>query len=178
MAEHEPRLHHAPVLSGHDDMRLAMASSVTPDARHDSVAYAIPVFSLPEPASKRGRIQRKRRDGKDAAVWTNERDIFMLDFLKDVESRGLRTNCGWKPEAWTQVVDAFNRRFGMDYTEIQIKHRIQNLRTKYLQVRTLRERPGFHWDEGRFLLSAPDELWEKVERVCSARLIYQCIVHF
>ncbi|XXG84967.1 hypothetical protein AAC387_Pa11g0161 [Persea americana] len=95
------------------------------------------------------------------ADWTLQRDACLVELLIEQQNAGNRSDTGWKKEAWKYMVDAFNRRFGIDNNVQQLKSRIAQLKKNYNIVRQLLNQSGFSWNNILHVVVADDDVWDR-----------------
>lgn len=99
---------------------------------------------------------------------------FLIELLKDYNVPGYRTQNAWSKEAWTNIVNRMNQKFGLSLTLKQVKQKEQDLKKDFRSVKDLVGESGFGWDHNKMMVVAPYEVWETFgERVNKDALIWR-----
>lgn len=93
------------------------------------------------------------------ARWSHEMKVFLIGLLHDYDVPGYRTQNAWSPDAWTKITAGVNEKFGVSFTNLQVKQKEQDLKKDYRSVKDLLEESGFGWDSDRNMVDAPDNVW-------------------
>ncbi|KAI4297743.1 hypothetical protein L6164_037614 [Bauhinia variegata] len=107
---------------------------------------------------------------KPKAEWTPSRDSYLVELLVEQHNRGRTAYNEFKNEVIKSVTGDFNKKFGLNLEENQIKNRYNVMKKDYGVVKTLRNHKGFGWDEARHMVVADDKVWESyIPAHCEAR---------
>lgn len=60
---------------------------------------------------------------------------FLIELLKDYNVPGYRTQNAWSKEAWTNIVNRMNQKFGLSLTLKQVKQKEQDLKKDFRSVK-------------------------------------------
>ncbi|GMI83516.1 hypothetical protein like AT2G24960 [Hibiscus trionum] len=94
------------------------------------------------------------------AEWTPSRDAFLVDLFIEQHNCGRTAYNEFKNEVIRSVTRDFNKKFGMNLEENQIKNRYNVMKKDYGVVKTLLGHNGFGWDETRQMVVADDKVWD------------------
>ncbi|KAK8625173.1 hypothetical protein V6N13_090049 [Hibiscus sabdariffa] len=94
------------------------------------------------------------------AEWTPSRDAFLVDLFIKQHNCGRTAYNEFKNEVIRSVTRDFNKKFGMNLEENQIKNRYNVMKKDYGVVKTLLGHNGFGWDETRQMVVADDKVWD------------------
>ncbi|XP_057456572.1 L10-interacting MYB domain-containing protein-like [Lotus japonicus] len=104
------------------------------------------------------------------AEWTPTRDAYMVELLIEQHKSGRTAYNEFKNEVIKSVTWDFNKKFGLNLEENQIKNRYNVMKKDYGVVKTLLSHKEFAWDETRRMVVADDKVWENYIMVrCEAR---------
>ncbi|ETI38258.1 hypothetical protein F442_15795 [Phytophthora nicotianae P10297] len=73
---------------------------------------------------------------------------------------GKRADSGFKKEAWTEALAAFNNRFQTKLSRQQIKSRLTALKGIYTSIKAMLDASGFGWDDERHVVLVHDSVWD------------------
>ncbi|KAJ6402955.1 hypothetical protein OIU84_014962 [Salix udensis] len=108
--------------------------------------------------------------GRPKAEWTPTRDAYLVELFIDQHNFGRTAYNEFKNEMIRSVTRDFNKKFGMNLEESQVKNRYNVMKKDYGVVKTLLTRAGFGWDESRQMVVADDKVWDSYIAVkCEAR---------
>ncbi|XP_027355449.1 uncharacterized protein LOC113865234 [Abrus precatorius] len=104
------------------------------------------------------------------AEWTPTRDAYLVELLIEQHKSGRTAYNEFKNEVIKSVTWEFNKKFGLNLEENQIKNRYNVMKKDYGVVRTLLSHKEFVWDETRHMVVADDKVWDSYIMVrCEAR---------
>ncbi|KAL2329076.1 hypothetical protein Fmac_022503 [Flemingia macrophylla] len=92
------------------------------------------------------------------AEWTPTRDAYLVELLIDQHKSGRTAYNEFKNEVIKSVTRDFNKRFGLNLEENQIKNRYNVMKKDYGVVKTLLSHKEFVWDETRHMVVADDKV--------------------
>ncbi|CBI37896.3 hypothetical protein VitviT2T_003102 [Vitis vinifera] len=98
--------------------------------------------------------------GRPKAEWTPSRDAYLVELFIEQHNCGRTAYNEFKVEVYKSVTNDFNRKFGMNLEENQIKNRYNVMKKDYGIVKTLLSHPGFAWDDIRQMVVADDKIWD------------------
>ncbi|KAA8536002.1 hypothetical protein F0562_028480 [Nyssa sinensis] len=98
--------------------------------------------------------------GRPKAEWTPSRDAYLVDLFMEQHNCGKTAYNEFKNEVYRSVTHEFNKKFGMNLEENQIKNRYNVMKKDYGVVKTLLSHTGFCWDEIRRMVVADDKVWD------------------
>lgn len=98
--------------------------------------------------------------GRPKAEWTPSRDSYLVELFIEQHNCGRTAYNEFKNEVIKSVTRDFNKKFGMNLEENQIKNRYNVMKKDYGVVKTLLGHTGFHWDETRQMVVADDKVWD------------------
>ncbi|KAJ6708005.1 L10-INTERACTING MYB DOMAIN-CONTAINING PROTEIN-LIKE ISOFORM X1 [Salix viminalis] len=108
--------------------------------------------------------------GRPKAEWTPTRDAYLVELFIDQHNFGRTAYNEFKNEMIRSVTRDFNKKFGMNLEESQVKNRYNVMKKDFGVVKTLLTRTGFGWDESRQMVVADDKVWDSYIAVkCEAR---------
>lgn len=92
-------------------------------------------------------------------------DRYFIDLMLDQVRRGNQVDGVFVKQAWSEMIDSFNAKFGFCYEMDVLKNRYKTLRRQYNIVRNLVELEGFCWDNSRQMVVADDHVWQDYIKV-------------
>ncbi|KAI9182683.1 hypothetical protein LWI28_027831 [Acer negundo] len=98
--------------------------------------------------------------GRSKAEWTPSRDACLVELFIEQHNCGRTAYNEFKNEVIKSVAREFNKKFGLNLEENQIKNRYNVMKKDYGVVKTLLSFTGFGWDETRKMVVADDKVWE------------------
>ncbi|KAJ4716010.1 Myb/SANT-like domain containing protein [Melia azedarach] len=98
--------------------------------------------------------------GRPKAEWTPSRDAYLVELFIEQHNCGRTAYNEFKNEVIKSVTREFNKKFGMNLEENQIKNRYNVMKKDYGVVKTLLSHTGFGWDETRQMVVADDKVWD------------------
>lgn len=104
--------------------------------------------------------------GRPKAEWTPSRDAYLVELFIEQHNLGRTAYNEYKNEVIRSVTRDFNKKFGMNLEENQIKNRYNVMKKDYGVVKALLSNTGFGWDETRQMVVADDKVWDSYITVC------------
>ena len=104
--------------------------------------------------------------GRTKAEWTPSRDAYLVELFIEQHNCGRTAYNDFKNDVIRSVTHDFNKKFGLNLEEKQIKNRYNVMKKDYGVVKTLLGHIGFGWDETRQMVVADDKVWESYIAVC------------
>ncbi|XP_076936811.1 uncharacterized protein LOC143604117 [Bidens hawaiensis] len=96
--------------------------------------------------------------------WTLAMDRFFTDLLLGQQEKGNKLNSNnnnsYTKEAWTEMLNSFNEKFGPQHTKRILRHRYKKLFKYYTDIMVLLKQDGFSWDAKQQKVAANDEVWD------------------
>ncbi|KAF8510270.1 Myb/SANT-like DNA-binding domain-containing protein [Gautieria morchelliformis] len=132
---------------------------------------------IPAQTKRQGKSKAKT----DNAQWCAAEEAELVLTLTDQKAMGNTSENGFKSAVWQLVVDQLKimdamHRKGPLKTASQVKSRFHRLKKQYKIVKALRLQSGFGWDEGRQMVTAPEEVWEVYIKVWRMIILHYHIV--
>lgn len=98
--------------------------------------------------------------GRTKAEWTPSRDAYLVELFIEQHNCGRTAYNDYKNEVIRSVTRDFNKKFGLNLEENQIKNRYNVMKKDYGVVKTLLGHIEFGWDETRQMVVADDKVWD------------------
>ncbi|KAH7518436.1 hypothetical protein FEM48_Zijuj09G0171400 [Ziziphus jujuba var. spinosa] len=98
--------------------------------------------------------------GRPKAEWTPSRDAYLVELFIEQHNCGRTAYNEFKNEVIRSVTLDFNKKFGLNLEENQIKNRYNVMKKDFGVVKTLLGHTGFGWDEIRQMVVADDKVWD------------------
>ncbi|KAK9077866.1 hypothetical protein SSX86_006204 [Deinandra increscens subsp. villosa] len=95
--------------------------------------------------------------------WTLAMDQFFTDLLLGQQEKGNKlngNNNSYTKEAWTEMLNSFNGKFGPHHTKRVLRHRYKKLFKYYTDIMVLLKQDGFSWDRKQQKVVANDDVWD------------------
>ncbi|KAL5558247.1 hypothetical protein UlMin_034458 [Ulmus minor] len=92
--------------------------------------------------------------------WTPIMERHFIDLMIEQMDRGTRIGHTFNKQAWTDMLNMFNAKFGSQYDKDVLKSRYTNLWKQFNDVKNLLAQNGFSWDETRQMVVADDSIWD------------------
>lgn len=105
--------------------------------------------------------------GRPKAEWTPSRDAYLVELFIEQHDCGRTAYNEFKVEVYKSVTNDFNRKFGLNLEENQIKNRYNVMKKDFGIVKTLLSHVGFAWDDIRQMVVADDKSWDSYIAVCN-----------
>ncbi|KAK9207790.1 hypothetical protein WN944_000137 [Citrus x changshan-huyou] len=97
--------------------------------------------------------------------WNAEMDQYFIELLLDQIGRGNKIDNTFSKQAWTNMLDLFNARFGSQHGKRVLRHRYKKLWKYYSDATNLLRQDGFSWDEAQQMIAADDAVWDAYIKV-------------
>lgn len=110
-------------------------------------------------------IMQSRMGGRTRTYWEPPMDRYFIDLMLDQVRKGNQVDGIFLKQAWSEMVDSFNAKFGFCYEIDILKNRYKTLRRQYNVIRKLLELDGFCWDDSRQMVIADDYVWQDYIKV-------------
>lgn len=92
--------------------------------------------------------------------WTQSTELYLIDLLIDHAHRGNKVDNTFNEQAWADMVEAFNEKFGFQCNKYLLEHWYICLMKQHDDVSNLLSHSGFMWDESQQMVTADDDVWE------------------
>ncbi|KAL5785946.1 hypothetical protein ACOSQ2_008338 [Xanthoceras sorbifolium] len=92
--------------------------------------------------------------------WTAAMDQYFIELLLDQVGRGNKTDNTFSKQAWTDMLDLFNAKFGSQHGKRVLRHRYKKLWKYYSDMTVIMKLDGFSWDETQQMIAADDAVWD------------------
>lgn len=99
--------------------------------------------------------------------WTPTMERYFIDLMLEQMHRGNRVGHTFNKQAWIDMLNLFNAKFGSQYDKDVLKGRYTNLWKQFNDVKNLLDQNGFSWDESRQMVVADDYVWDTHIKVVS-----------
>ncbi|KAI4348858.1 hypothetical protein L6164_009527 [Bauhinia variegata] len=93
------------------------------------------------------------------ANWTPSQDQYFLELLLSNVHKGNKTGKAFSRQAWADMIDLFNTKFGFKYDVDVLKNRYKRFRKQYNEIKVLVNQNGFKWDGSLNMVIADDKTW-------------------
>lgn len=100
--------------------------------------------------------------------WTLAMDQFFTELLLVQQEKGNKLNGdnnSYTKEAWAEMLNSFNEKFGPHHTKRVLRHRYKKLFKYYSDIMVLLTQDGFSWEEKHQKLVANDDVWDAYIKV-------------
>ena len=110
--------------------------------------------------------QGNAQGNAQSSDWTMERTSSFLNFCyKDMtENPGSRGDnslkAGFKAQAWTQILNAFNIANQVQYNKNQLSSKFSNLKKEFSTFESLKNKSGFGWNPKTKVIHAEPQSWD------------------
>lgn len=108
--------------------------------------------------------------------WNAEMDQYFIELLLDQIGRGNKIDNTFSKQAWTNMLDLFNARFGSQHGKRVLRHRYKKLWKYYSDATNLLRQDGFSWDEAQQMITADDAVWDAYIKVQGHENLIICFV--
>ncbi|KAK7392719.1 hypothetical protein VNO78_21165 [Psophocarpus tetragonolobus] len=102
---------------------------------------------------------------KGKVDWSPMMDQFFVELMVDQLRKGNKINRTFRRQAWVDMTESFNNRFGCHCGKVVLKNRFNLLRRHYCSINVLLGKEGFSWDKAQHKVVADEPVWQKCIRV-------------
>ncbi|EEY62557.1 uncharacterized protein PITG_14300 [Phytophthora infestans T30-4] len=96
---------------------------------------------------------------QERASWDSAKDASLVDAMTQQAQAGKSADSGFKKEAWTEALAAFNTRFGRRCSEYDTFAKLQ-LKGIYTSIKAMLDGSRFGWDDERHVVLVHDSVWD------------------
>jgi len=101
------------------------------------------------------------------AKWTESLTNLYVNLLVEEVKKGNRTSSTFNKAGWNSIRTEFNKRAELQYTQVQLKNKVNKLRKQYGSFKKLLSQSGFGWDNVNKKVVVDDpSIWELHIKVC------------
>lgn len=97
--------------------------------------------------------------------WSPMMDRVFVELMLDQVRKGNKAGRTFTRQAWGDMAESFNNRFGCHYGKVVLKNRFNVLSRHYSSINELLGKEGFSWDKTQHKVVANDHVWQKCIRV-------------
>jgi len=97
--------------------------------------------------------------------WSPMMDRVFVELMLDQVRKGNKSGRTFTRQAWGDMAESFNNRFGCHYGKVVLKNRFNVLSRHYSSINELLGKEGFSWDKTQHKVVANDQVWQKCIRV-------------
>ncbi|XP_010548574.1 PREDICTED: L10-interacting MYB domain-containing protein [Tarenaya hassleriana] len=105
--------------------------------------------------------------------WTPSMERFFIDLMLEHMHRGNRIGHTFNKQAWNEMINVFNVKFGSQYDKDVLKSRYTNLWKQYNSVKNLLGHDGFSWDENQQMVIGDENVWSAYIKVHPEARVYK-----
>lgn len=95
--------------------------------------------------------------------------------MVDEVHKGNKKKYSFGKKAWKSITDDFYKTTGLKWDKEQLKNRYAVLRKQYTTAKLLLEQSDFQWDETTGTITAADEAWDRIIKVCTCSFPICCL---
>lgn len=99
------------------------------------------------------------------ANWTPSQDEYFLELLLSQVHKGNKTGKVFTRQAWADMVEQFNTKFGFKYDVEVLKNRYKRFKKQYYEIKPIVSQNGFQWDGTLNMVTADDKTWDEYIKV-------------
>ena len=126
--------------------------------------------AIEPPTQNSPSLSKKERAAN--AKWSNKEIDSIVEQLKQAQIDSNTSNNGFKKSVWVSIGDSFK---DMLKTDRVCQTKQSRLKGNYKDVKFVRELSGFGWDNKKFVPTAEDDVWDRLEEVSSTLYNQQCL---
>nr|KAJ0211521.1 hypothetical protein LSAT_V11C400162550 [Lactuca sativa] len=109
---------------------------------------------------------------KEHIKWTDWMDSCFIQYMMTQDDKGLRISGSFIPQAYSNMVEELNQKFGKSLTKSHLKNRLKTLKSGFSQWFDMfrgTSLSGFGWNSETQLIEADEEVWANLINVIKAR---------
>lgn len=99
------------------------------------------------------------------ANWNPSQDQFFLELLLYHVHKGNKTGKAFSKQAWADMIEQFNTKFGFKHDVDVLKNRYKRFRKQYNEIKMIVSQNGFQWDWTLNMIAADDRTWNEYIKV-------------
>ncbi|TQD75771.1 hypothetical protein C1H46_038668 [Malus baccata] len=92
--------------------------------------------------------------------WTPTMDRYFIDLMIDQLHSGNKINHTFNEQAWAQMLESFNMKFGIQCDKHALEDQYACLVKQHDCISSILTHAGFMWDETQQMITAEDDIWE------------------
>ncbi|XVE97320.1 hypothetical protein REPUB_Repub03eG0009500 [Reevesia pubescens] len=92
--------------------------------------------------------------------WNADMDQYFIELMLDQVGRGNKVDNTFNKQAWKDMLDLFNAKFGPQHGKRVLRHRYKKLWKYYSDVTVILKQKGFSWDETQLMVTADNDVWD------------------
>ncbi|KAJ7902591.1 hypothetical protein B0H14DRAFT_2286916, partial [Mycena olivaceomarginata] len=96
------------------------------------------------------------------AQWWDVDKTKLLDHLRWGKANAFQADSSWKPQIWAYCAADLARTTGGEKTANKCKDQYQGIKKNFSEVHAIRGLSGFRWDEGLKLVTATQDVWDRL----------------
>ncbi|KAJ7916916.1 hypothetical protein B0H13DRAFT_1870764 [Mycena leptocephala] len=96
------------------------------------------------------------------AQWRDVDKMKLLNRLRWGKTNGFQADSGWKPQIWPYCAVDLAGTPGGEKTATKCKDQYQGIKKNFTEVHAIRNLSGFGWDEGLKLVTATQDVWDRL----------------
>ncbi|KAK7345205.1 hypothetical protein VNO77_15782 [Canavalia gladiata] len=125
----------------------------------DSCYYPVKAYGNEMGDDSSGSLDKLR------ANWTPSQDQYFLELLLFHVHKGNTTGKVFSRQAWVDMIEQFNTKFGFKYDVDVLKNRHKRFRKQYNEIKMIVNQKGFQWDGTLNMIVADDKTWDECVKV-------------
>lgn len=99
--------------------------------------------------------------GTFVAKWTEPLTNIFVSLLVEEVKKGNRTTTTYNKTGWNNIHSEFVKKTGLDYNVVQLKNKVNKLKTQFSSFKKLLGQSGFGWDEIKNTVLVEDpSIWD------------------
>lgn len=92
--------------------------------------------------------------------WTPPMELYFIDLMVDHVKRGNKADHTFNEQAWTDMIESFNEKFGLKYNKYLLEDQYISLTKQHDEISNILNHSGFTWDESQQMITADNDVWE------------------
>lgn len=98
--------------------------------------------------------------GGSRTYWEPGMDGYLIELMVGQLQKGNQIDGLFLKQAWMEMINSFNHRFGFKYHLHTLKNRYKTFKRQYNTINKLLGSQGFLWDDLRQMVVADDHTWQ------------------
>lgn len=95
-------------------------------------------------------------------------ELYFIDLMVDHVKRGNKADHTFNEQAWTDMIESFNEKFGLKYNKYLLEDQYISLTKQHDEISNILNHSGFTWDESQQKITADNDVWEAYIKVHSS----------